>query len=132
MITPGPVVITVGFIGYLVAGPVGAVLAALAVFFPCYFLVIVFAPYYRYLAKNEQIKAFVKGITATVIGTIAGAAIILGRRALFPNASHIDLPAVAIALTTFAVLLWVKKIPEPLFILAAGVIGLLLKQFEAT
>jgi chromate transporter len=130
MITPGPVVITVGFIGYLVAGPVGAVLAALAIFFPCYFLVIIFAPYYRRFAKNEQIKTFVKGITATVIGSIAGAAIILGRRALFPHSSHIDLTAAVIALTTFAVLLWARKVPEPLVILAAGVIGLLLKQFE--
>lgn len=130
MITPGPVVITVGFIGYLVAGPVGAVLAALAIFFPCYFLVIVFAPYYRYFAKNEQIKMFVKGITATVIGTIAGTAVILARRTLFPRASEVDIPAAAIALTTFAVLLWARRIPEPLVILAAGILGLLLKQFE--
>jgi chromate transporter len=130
MITPGPVVITVGFIGYLVAGPVGATLAALAIFFPCYFLVIVFAPYYRSFAQNEQIKTFVKGITATVIGSIAGAAIILGQRALFPHSSHVDLPAASIALTAFAVLLWTKRVPEPLVILAAGVIGLLLKQLE--
>jgi chromate transporter len=131
MITPGPVVITVGFIGYLVAGPVGAVLAALAIFFPCYFLVLVFAPYYRYFAKNEQIKTFVKGITATVIGTIAGAAIILGRRALVPHGSQVDLPAAAIALSTLVMLLWVRRIPEPLVIVLAGVIGLVLKQFGA-
>jgi chromate transporter len=130
MITPGPVVITVGFIGFLVAGPVGAVLAALAIFFPCYFLVLVFAPYYRYFAKNEQIKTFVKGITATVIGTIAGAAIILGRRALVPHGSRVDLSAAVIALTTLVVLLWVKRVPEPLVIVAAGVIGLLVKEVD--
>jgi chromate transporter len=104
----------------------------LAIFFPCYFLVIVFAPYYRYFAKNEQIRTFVKGITASVIGAIAGAAIILGRRSLIPQGSHVDLAAVAIAGTTFAVLLWAKKVPEPLVILAAGVIGLLLKQIEVS
>src|SRR5215203_2323010 len=47
MITPGPVVITVAFIGYLVAGPLGALASAIAVFLPCYFLVIFPAPYFR-------------------------------------------------------------------------------------
>jgi chromate transporter len=127
MITPGPVVITVGFVGYLVAGPAGGVIAALAVFLPCYILVILLAPYYRLFAKNAQIKAFVQGITATVIGAIAGAAIILGRRAIFPHPPEIDVPAAAIAATSLGVLLWGKRIPEPVIILASGVIGLLLK-----
>jgi chromate transporter len=126
MITPGPVVITVGFVGYLVAGPAGGAVAALAVFLPCYLLVILLAPYYRYVARNEGIKAFVKGITATVIGAIAGAAVILGRRALFPHPPQVDLPAALIALATLAVLLWGKKCPEPLVILGAGVVGLAL------
>jgi chromate transporter len=129
LITPGPAVITVAFIGYLVAGPTGAVLAALAIFLPCYLLVIVFAPYYRHIAKNERIKAFVQGITATVIGAIAGAAVILGRRALFPHPPHMDLPAAVLAVTALAVLLWVRKVPEPAVILAAGLIGLLLKEY---
>jgi chromate transporter len=130
MITPGPVVITVGFVGYLVAGPAGAVVAALAVFLPCYLLVILLAPYYRYFAKNERIKVFVKGITAMVIGAIAGAAVILARRAFMPQPSQVDLPAAVIALTVLAVLLWVKRVPEPFVILAAGVVGLTLKQFS--
>src|SRR6266568_1604589 len=119
MITPGPVVITAGFIGYLVAGAIGAVLAALAVFAPPYLIVIAGAPYYRRFAKNLQVKAFVQGVTAAAVGAIAGAAFILGRRSL------IDLPTVSIAVATFGLLSF-KKIPEPLLILAAGVAGLLL------
>ncbi|GAC1670524.1 MAG: chromate transporter [Candidatus Acidiferrum sp.] len=119
MITPGPVVITAGFIGYLVAGLMGAMLAALAVFVPPYLIVIVGAPYYRRFAKNLQVKAFVQGVTAAAVGAIAGAAFILGRRSL------IDLPTVSVAVVTFGLLSF-KKMPEPLLILAAGVVGLLL------
>ncbi len=119
MITPGPVVITAGFIGYLVAGAIGALLAAFAVFVPPYLIVITGAPYYRRFAKNLQVKAFVQGVTAAAVGAIAGAAFILGRRSL------IDLPTVSIAVATFGLLSF-KKIPEPLLILAAGVAGLLL------
>jgi chromate transporter len=119
MITPGPVVITAGFIGYLVAGPIGAILAALAVFAPPYLIVIVGAPYYRRFAQDPHVKAFVQGVTAAAVGAIAGAAVILGRRSL------IDLTTVSIALLTFGLLI-VKKIPEPLLILAAGIVGTLL------
>jgi chromate transporter len=119
MITPGPVVITSGFIGYLVAGAVGGMLAALAVFVPPYFIVIVGAPYYRRFAKNLQVQAFVQGVTAAAVGAIAGAAFILGKRSL------IDVPTVCIAVLTFA-LLSIKKIPEPILILLAGLMGVLL------
>jgi chromate transporter len=119
MITPGPVVITAGFIGYLVAGLVGATIAALAVFFPPFLIVVIGAPYYRRFAKNLQVKAFVQGVTAAAVGAIAGAAFILGRRSL------IDLPTVSIALVTFGLLSF-KKVPEPVLIVAAGIVGLLL------
>lgn len=119
MITPGPVVITAGFVGYLVAGPVGATLAALAVFVPPYLIVITGAPYYRRFAKNASVKAFVQGVTAAAVGAIAGASFILGRRSL------IDLPTISIAVMTFS-LLSLTKIPEPFLILAAGMVGLLL------
>src|SRR5712664_1177753 len=120
MITPGPIVITSDFIGYLVAGPLGACAAALAVFLPPYLLVIFGAPYYRRFAQNRQVKAFVQGVTAAAVGAIAGAAFILSRRAL------VDLPTILIALLSFAVLLGFKKILEPLLILAAGVAGVVL------
>jgi chromate transporter len=120
MITPGPVVITSGFIGYLVAGVLGAIAAAWAVFAPPYFIVLVGAPYYRRFAQNRQVKAFVQGVTAAAVGAIAGAAYILARRSL------IDVTTVTIAVVTLAVLMFTKKIPEPVLILAAGVAGVLL------
>jgi chromate transporter len=118
MITPGPVVITAGFIGYLVAGPVGATLATVGVFLPPYLLVILLAPYYRRFAQNRQVKAFVQGVTAAATGAIAGSAYILGRHAIQ------DLPAALIALAALGLLLAGKKVPEPLVILAAGAVGL--------
>jgi chromate transporter len=120
MITPGPVVITVAFIGYLAAGPVGACVAALATFLPCYLLVVGPAPYFRKYAKNVVIKGFVDGVTAAASGAIAGAAFVLGRRAI------IDVPTAIIALAALAATTWLKKAPEPVLIVIAGVVGLLL------
>jgi chromate transporter len=118
MITPGPVVITSGFIGYLVAGPLGAFAATIAVFLPPYLLVVFGAPYYRRFAKNRQVKAFVQGVTAAAVGAIAGAAIILSKRAVM------DLPTVLIAVVSLLLLVRFKKIPEPLLILGAGIVGM--------
>jgi chromate transporter len=121
MITPGPVVITTAFIGYLVAGPLGATVAALGVFLPCYLFVIFPAPYFRRIAGNQAVRAFVDGVSAAATGAIAGAAVVLGRRAIF------DVPTAVIALVTLGVLVKVRKAPEPLVIVAAGVVGLLLR-----
>lgn len=121
MITPGPIVITVGFIGYLVAGPWGAVVAALATFIPCYLFTVIPAPYFKKYGKHPGIKAFVDGVTAAAIGAIAGAVLVLGKRTLT------DLPTILIALTTILVLLRFKKLQEPLIIAAAALVGIILK-----
>lgn len=121
MITPGPVVITSGFIGYLVAGPLGACAAALAVFLPPYFLVIFGAPHYRRFAQNPQMKAFVQGVTAAAVGAIAGAAVILSKRAI------VDVPTIVIALMSLGILLGFKKVPEPILIAGAGIVGIVLR-----
>jgi chromate transporter len=123
MITPGPVVITVAFIGYLVAGPIGATVAAIGVFLPCYLFVVIPAPYFREISKNRQVKAFVEGVTAAATGAIGGAAFVLGRRAI------IDIPTALIALTTFALLSRLKRVPEPLVIVGAGVIGFIVHRY---
>jgi chromate transport protein ChrA len=120
MITPGPVVITVGFIGYLVAGLAGATIAAIATFMPCYLFTVIPAPYFKRLQRNQAIKAFVDGVTAAATGAIAGAVFVLGRRAL------VDATTAAIAAVTLLVLVRVKRVPEPLLIAAAGVLGILL------
>jgi chromate transporter len=122
MITPGPVVITVAFIGYLVGGPAGAAVAGIATFLPCYLFVVIPAPYFRKYAKNVFVNAFVGGVTAAATGAIAGAAFVLGRRAIF------DLTTALFALVTLAILLKIKKAPEPLVIVAAGVAGLILSR----
>lgn len=121
MITPGPVVITVGFIGYLVAGVSGACVAALATFLPCYLFTVIPAPYFKKYGKNPAIKAFVDGVTAAAIGAIAGAVLVLGKRTLT------DLPTVLIAFTTIAILFKFKKLQEPLIIGVAALIGITLK-----
>jgi chromate transporter len=126
MITPGPVVITVGFIGFLVAGFAGAVLAAIATFLPCYFLTILPAPYFKKHGKRPGIVAFVDGVTAAAIGAIAGAVLVLGRRTLFENGSTPELPKFVVLLATVAVLWRFKKLPEPIVVLVAAIIGLVL------
>jgi len=119
MITPGPVVITVGFIGYLVAGLYGAAVAALGVFLPVYLFVVIPSPWFKRHMNQPQLSAFVAGVTAAATGAIAGAAFVLGRRAIF------DLTTAAIALATLGIV-WRWKVPEPFLIAAAGIAGLLL------
>jgi chromate transporter len=121
MITPGPVVITVAFIGYLVAGPLGATAAAIGVFLPCYLFVVVPATYFRRAVSNPTVRAFVDGVTAAATGAIAGAAFVLGRRAIY------DIPTVAIALATLLVIVYARRVPEPLVITLAGLVGILAK-----
>jgi chromate transporter len=123
MITPGPVVITVGFIGYLVAGVPGACVAALATFLPCYLFTVIPAPYFKKYGKHPAIKAFVDGVTAAAIGAILGAVFVLGKRQLT------DAISVGMAVTTILVLLRFKKIQEPFVILVAAILGLLIKNY---
>ena len=116
MITPGPVVITVAFIGYLVSGMIGACAAALGVFLPVYLFVVIIGPLYKRFSSNKQIRAFVQGVTAAATGAIAGAVIVLGKHSIQ------DFWTVAIAVTTFLILMkW--KVPEPLIIAVAGLLG---------
>lgn len=120
MITPGPVVITVAFIGYLVSGTTGAFAAALGVFLPVYLFVVVLGPSYQRFSHNVQVRAFVQGVTAAATGAIAGAVVVLGRHSIR------DYWTAAIALTTFLILMrW--KIPEPVVILVSGLIGLAIR-----
>jgi chromate transporter len=121
MITPGPVVITVGFIGYLVAGFPGACVAAFATFLPCYLFTVALAPSFKKIAKNVSIKAFVDGITASVIGALVGSVIIIGLRTI------IDIPTAIIAVAAVLALLYIKKIQEPYIIGLAAIIGILIK-----
>ena len=121
MITPGPVVITVAFVGYLVAGVPGMAIAAAGVFLPVYLFVVIPAPYFRRYRDEPLVKGFVDGVSAAATGAIAGAAYVLARRAL------IDIPTAVMALTTLAVL-WRWKISELWLIGAAAIIGVLIAR----
>jgi chromate transporter len=123
MITPGPVVITVGFIGYLIAGFPGASVAALATFLPCYIFTVIPAPYVKKIGKNSSIKAFVDGITAAVVGALMGSVIVIASRSIQ------DVPGLLIALGSLLLLIYIKKIKEPVVILLAATIGIIIKLF---
>lgn len=121
MITPGPVVITVGFIGYLVAGFPGACIAAVATFLPCYLFTVALAPSFKKIARNASIKAFVEGITASVIGALVGSVFIIGFRSIT------DLPTALIAAAAVLSLIYLKKMQEPYIIAISAIIGLLIR-----
>ena len=122
MITPGPVVITVAFIGFLVAGLAGAIMAAIGIFLPVYLFTILPAPWFKRHRDNPQLKAFVDGATAAATGAITGAVIVLGARAI------IDLPTAVIGSISLAVL-WRFKVSEPVLVTISGLVGLILWPF---
>jgi chromate transporter len=119
MLTPGPIVITVAFIGYLVAAFPGAVAAAVGVFSPVYLFVVVPFPWFDRLSANPRVNGFVAGVTAAASGTIAGACVVLARRAI------VDVPTLVIGATAL-VIAWRFKVPEPLLIAAGAAAGLVI------
>jgi chromate transporter len=121
MITPGPVVITVAFIGYLVAGFPGACVAAFATFLPCYLFTIALAPSFKKIAKNASIKAFVDGITAVVVGALVGAVIVIASRSIT------DFPTALIAVGSVFALVYIKKLKEPHIIAISALLGMTIK-----
>jgi chromate transporter len=116
MITPGPVVITVAFIGYLAAGPWGMTVAAIGVFLPVYLFVVLPAPYFRRYRSQPQIKGFVEGVSAAATGAIAGAAWVLATRAL------VDVWTAMLALAALVVL-WRWKVSELWLIGGGALVG---------
>jgi chromate transporter len=121
MITPGPVVITVAFIGYLVGGFPGACVAALATFLPCYLFTVIPAPYFKKISGNRSVKSFVDGITATVVGSLIGAVIVIAKSNIF------DWVTVSIAIASGFAIYSVKRNAELYVIFFASIAGILLK-----
>ncbi len=119
LLTPGPVVISATFIGYLVGGLAGALVATVAIFTPIYLGVVVPGRWFVRHRDHPQVAAFVAGATAAAAGAIAGATVVLTRQAVT------DWPTAAIALVALG-LLWRFKLPEPLVVAAGALAGLLL------
>jgi len=120
MITPGPVVITVGFIGYLIAGFPGASVAALATFIPCYLFTILPAPYFKKYGKRPGLLAFVSGVTAAAVGAITGSVVVIALRSI------VDIPTALMAIGTAALLWKFKKLQEPVVVAGAALLGMVL------
>lgn len=119
LITPGPVVITAVFIGYLVAGLPGAIVSGLGIFAPIYLGVVIPGRWFIRHRNDRRVRAFVKGATAGAAGAIAGATVVLARGAI------IDLPTALIAAGGLVYLWRLKfRLKEPALIFATGVIGL--------
>ncbi len=121
LITPGPVVITATFIGYLVGGLLGAIVATVAIFTPIYLGVVLPGGWFLRHRDNPQLQAFVKGATAAAAGAIGGATIVLTRQAV------VDAPTAGITLISL-LLLWRLRFKEPIVVLLAAITGLALKH----
>jgi chromate transporter len=118
MISPGPVVITATFVGYLVAGFWGAVVATIDIFLPSFLLILIVAPILMRYRTNPNVQGFIKGAYAAAIGTILGACVLLGWIAIG------DWLTALVALVSLVVLFrW--KVSNPLLVAAAAVIGLI-------
>jgi chromate transporter len=118
MISPGPVVITATFVGYLVGGFWGSLVSTIGIFLPSFILVLVAAPLLARHRANPNVQGFVKGAYAAAIGTILGACILLGRIAVG------DWLTTLIGLASLAVLFrW--KVSNPLLIAATAIVGLI-------
>jgi chromate transporter len=118
MISPGPVVITATFVGFLVAGFWGAVAATIGIFLPSFILVLVAAPLLKRHRANRNVQGFVKGAYAAAIGTILGACVLLGRIAIG------DWLTLVMGTVSLAILFrW--KVSNPLLMAAAAAVGLI-------
>lgn len=117
MITPGPLLIIVAFIGYFVSGLPGGIIATISIFAPCYLLVIILTPRYKQIINNQFIKPFIKGVTTATVGALAGSTLILSTHAVF------DTKSLSILLATLIILFTTKKIPDLIIIVTAGLIG---------
>ncbi len=117
MITPGPVVITAVFVGYLVAGLAGAIVAGVAVFLPPFLMVVLFAPTIIRYRRHPAVQGFTKGATSAAAGAIVGAAGVIATQVI------VDVPTIAIFAMAFVVL-WRLKVSEPLLVVASALVGL--------
>jgi chromate transporter len=118
MLSPGPVVITATFVGYLVAGFWGSLVSTIGIFLPSFILILVVAPILIKHRGNPNVQGFVKGAYAAAIGTVVGASFLVGKIAIG------DWLTALIGIVSLA-LLFRFKVSNPALIGATAVIGLI-------
>lgn len=118
MISPGPVVITATFVGYLLSGPAGAAAATLGIFLPPVLFTVLATPLLLRFRRNARLAGFIRGVTVAVVGVLAGTTVLVARTAIG------DALTVIVALLSLALLVFRPRLPEPLLVGAGAVIGL--------
>jgi len=118
MISPGPVVITATFVGYLLQGLKGAMAATAGIFTPPILFTVVATPVLRRYRKNPQVQGFIQGITSAIVGALVGTSLLVAQSAVG------DLFTIIVALCSLTVVILLEKIPEPLLVLAGAIAGL--------
>ncbi len=124
LLTPGPVVITVAFIGFLVAGLAGGTIAAVGVFLPAYLVVLLLAPRFGAIRADGRARTFAGGVTAAAVGALLGAVVVMATRTL------VDVPTAVIAVAALAWLLARPRVPEPLVLAAAAAVGFVAQRWS--
>lgn len=119
MVTPGPVVITATFVGYLVAGFWGGAAATIGIFLPSVIFTVIAAPLLRRYRSSPHVQGFIRGITAAVIGALAGTSVLVAESAIG------DLFTATLAAVGLTVMLRWQKLPDPMLVGAGAVLGLL-------
>ena len=122
MVTPGPVMTAATFAGYLVAGPLGALICTIAIYLPSFLLVLLAAPPLLRHSTNLYVQGFVKGVYAAAIGAILGATMVLGMRAIEDWVTALIAAAGLVALMRF-------RVSGPLLVGCAAAVGLMVFQF---
>jgi chromate transporter len=118
MISPGPVVITATFVGFLLNGWAGATAATIGMFAPAVLLTVLATPLLLRYGRNRRLRGFIRGITVTVVGVLVGTTFLVGKTAIT------DWTTAGIALLSLAVLTLWKRAPEPLLVGLGGALGI--------
>ena len=118
MISPGPVVISATFVGFLLSGLPGALASTIGIFSPAVLFTVLATPLLLRYSSNRRLRGFIRGVTVAVVGVLVGTTYLVGKTAIG------DWPTAAIGLATLGLLFWTRKIPEPLLVLAGGLVGL--------
>jgi chromate transporter len=119
MMTPGPVVITATFVGFLLRGFPGALAATIGIFSPSFLFTVIGTPLLRRYRSNVRLQGFVRGVTVAVVGVLVGTTYLVGKTAI------VDLLTIAIGVTALAAVIYAKKVPDPALVASGAVIGLI-------